>query len=360
MRARWFTALLLVNLRLVATRRVAVVTGGTRGIGRGIAVELGRAGYTVYALGRSSGDAQTKERKVAAGLDLTVESAAAAISAAGGVGHGIACDLGNDNAIARALAQVSEAEGRIDLLICSAYTTPPGDLRGPFWEQGLEMWDACNGVGLRGTFATCVKATPMLIAAAKDNDTPNSPPPLIVLVSSFGGRSYTFNVAYGVGKAAIDRLASDMSFQLGKHGVATVSLYPGVVKTEGNLAMEADGTWAKASGGLDLMSGETPALSGKAVVALARLGRAEIMDRYTGKIAVVAELAQELGFSEEDGRVPPSIRSLAYLAPNFIFPQIEREAGKPLPDWLKNNVPDWKLPWSVFSSGAPPEPAEAD
>ena len=79
------------------------------------------------------------------------------------------------------------------------------------------------------------------------------------------------------------------------------------------------------------------------------------MERYTGKVAVVAELAEELDFAEEDGSRPPSIRSLKYLAPNFIFPQIEKEAGEPLPAWIKDNVPNWKLPWWVFSSEPPPE-----
>lgn len=85
-------------------------------------------------------------------------------------------------------------------------------------------------------------------------------------------------------------------------------------------------------------------------------GRESDSHALQGKVAVVAELAKELGFTDTDGRKPPSIRSLQYLAPNFIFPQIERESGKPLPGWLKDNVPDWLLPWSVFSSGPPPEP----
>jgi len=335
--------------------RIAVVTGASRGIGRGIAIELGRQGHTVYALGRSTRGKQTTERAVASGLDLCIESTAEAVSAAGGNGYSIACDLSKDSDIERALAQVASAEGKLDILVCSAYTTPPGSLRADFWTQGIEMWDACNGVGLRGVYKTCIDAVPMLLGSNGA-----SPPPLIVLVSSFGGKAYTFNVAYGVGKAAVDRLASDMSFQLRKHGIATVSLYPGVVKTEGNLEMEKEGTWAEASGGLDLMSGETPKLSGKAVCALANLGAEEMLDKYSGQVCVVAELAQELGFTEDDGSVPPSIRSLRYLAPNFIFPQIESESGKPVPEWLKSNVPDWKLPWSVFSGGPPPEPAERE
>ena len=257
--------------------------------------------------------------------------------------------------MAKAISSVAEAEGRLDVLVCSAFSTPPGKLRDDFWKQGVDMWDACNGVGLRGVYSTCVHATPHMIETAKAQASGRGAPPLIVLVSSFGGKSYTFNVAYGVGKCAVDRLANDMGFQLAKHDVATCSLYPGLVATEANLEMEVRGTWKEASGGLELAGGETPKLSGRAVCALAGLDADALMAR-SGSVQVVAELADELGFSEDDGSVPPSIRSLRYLAPNFIFPQIEKEAGKPLPSWLTENVPDWLLPWSVFSSGPPPEP----
>ena len=76
----------------------------------------------------------------------------------------------------------------------------------------------------------------------------------------------------------------------------------------------------------------------------------------SGNVEVVAELADEFGFTEDDGSRPASIRSLKYLLPNFVFPQIEAESGKPVPDWIKNNVPDVLLPWSIFAGEAPPEP----
>eukprot|EP00980_Cylindrotheca_fusiformis_P008939 scaffold1909_cov130-Cylindrotheca_fusiformis.AAC.6 len=344
--------------RLVAsmsTARVAVVTGASRGIGRGIATELGSAGYTVYTIGRSSRQASLPkdQRPVSQGLDLTVESAAEEVTARGGIGYAIPCDLTQDSEISDALEKVFEREGRLDILVCSAYSTPSGkdSLRGEFWEQRLEMWDVINGVGLRQVYATCRSAAPMMIETAKTK-AENDPPPLICLVSSFGGKSYTFNVAYGVGKAAIDRLAVDMSYQLKKRGVATTSLYPGVVQTEANLQMVEDGTWDEASGGLDLSTGETPAFSGRAVVKLAELDEETMMSR-SGKVEVVAELAKEFGFTDSNGKVPPSIRSLRYLLPNFVFPSIERESGKALPNWVKENIPDVLLPWSVFSSGPP-------
>lgn len=118
-----------------------------------------------------------------------------------------------------------------------------------------------------------------------------------------------------------------------------------------------DGTWSDASGGLDLSMGETPSFSGRAVAALAALPGAAMLGR-TGRVEVVAELADELGFTEADGSRPRSIRSLRYLLPNFVFPTVEKQAGKPVPAWIKDNVPDLLLPWSVFSSGPPPEPEQ--
>jgi dehydrogenase/reductase SDR family protein 1 len=273
----------------------------------------------------------------------------------GGCGYAIQCDLTQDGDIDKALDQVYRKENRLDILVCSAFSTPSGTdtLRGEFWEQGMAMWDAVNGLGLRQVYAACRSAAPAMIETAKKR-AENDAPPLIFLVSSFGGKSYTFNVAYGVGKAAIDRLANDMSYQLKKYGVATASLYPGLVKTEANLQMVKDGTWDEASGGLDLSQGETPTFSGRAVVKLAQLDKGTIMDR-SGKVEVVAELAKEFGFTDIDGTTPPSIRSLKYLLPNFVFPLIEEEAGKPVPNWIKQRVPDILIPWSVFSSAPPPE-----
>mmetsp|Transcript_3568 Transcript_3568/g.5397 ORF Transcript_3568/g.5397 Transcript_3568/m.5397 type:complete len:380 (-) Transcript_3568:76-1215(-) len=339
--------------------RVAVVTGASRGIGRGIAVELGKAGYTVYALARSTrskpgllGD----QRAVADGLDLTVESVAEAVTAAGGIGRGMYVDMSQDESIEGAFERIAEETGgRLDVVVCSAFTTPLQEkLRGDFWNQSMNMWDVCNGVGLRSTYATCRVAAPIMIETANKQNDERKRPPLLCCISSFGGKSYTFNVAYGVGKAGVDRMAQDMGYQLKKYGVATTVLYPGLVKTEANLQMVVDGTWDEASGNLDLSTGETPEFTGKAIVALANLGVDDMMDR-SGNVEVVAELAKELQFTEEDGSVPPSIRSLKYLLPNFVFPAIEKESGKPVPGWIKNNIPDYLVPWSTFSSGPPPE-----
>lgn len=353
--------------------RVAVVTGATRGIGKGIALELGAAGMTVYVAGRSDETdpaGATIDREFD-GMELcTIQSTSREIDALPGPGRGVParCDVRNDDEVKALFDRVKvDNGGRLDVIVASAFATPPGlntaDFRTDFWKQGAEMWDACNGVGLRGSYVTCCEAAPLMIdtAAKKDDEDGNGGSsrgrsrPLMVLISSFGGKSYTFNVAYGVGKAGADRLASDMSVQLSqKHGVDTVSLYPGLVRTEGNLAMEERGEWEEASGGLDLGPGlaESPRFSGRAVAMLA--ADPSTMEDRSGKVAVVAELATELGFSDIDGSRPPSIRSLQFLLPNYVFPEIEKESGKPLPSFITENVPNVLLPWSVFEGGPPP------
>lgn len=196
---------------------------------------------------------------------------------------------------------------------------------------------------------TCCESVPLMIDTAKSK---GGTRPLIAIISSFGGKSYTFNVAYGVGKAAADRLASDMALQLSKHNIDTISLYPGVVRTEGNVEMDKRGEWSAASGGLDLSMGESPQFTGRAVASL--LAESALTEERSGDVVVVAELAKELGFTDIDGRMPPSIRNLKFILPNFVFPQIEKQSGTPLPGWIADNVPDYLLPWSIFSSGPPP------
>lgn len=229
------------------------------------------------------------------------------------------------------------------------------------------MWDACHNVSLRGSYIACCESVPLMMETAKNSQpTPSreqetngittaiTPRPLIAIISSFGAKSYTFNVAYGVSKAGTDRLVSDMAVELSKHNIDTISIYPGIVRTENNLEMERRGEWSAASGGLDLQNGETPQFTGRAVALL--LSKPEIRKARSGKVVVVAELAKELGFTDIDGKTPPSIRSLKFLLPNFVFPMIEKQmgAGISLPSWMKESVPDYLLPWFIFSGGPPP------
>lgn len=341
--------------------RVCLVTGASRGIGRGIAVELGRLGATVYITGtttttriESSGAATEKADPE------TIEATARLVTEAGGVGIPVVCDHSNDGDAARLVARIdSEQGGRLDLLVNNAFRIPPGgarSLQGKFWEQGAEVWDSLHQVGLRSHYVTSCLAMPLLL---KSRDALRAPEfaavggggagmvrPLIVMISSFGGVSYTFNVAYGVGKAGVDRLAKDMAVELTPENIAVVSLWPGVVLTERTERAVQSGEWDTYVG-LPLDQAETPAFTGRAVVALA-LDPDNLRKTQSGP-HVVAELAEEYGFTDINGRTPPSIRSLRFLLPSYAFTDEWRQKIPP------HLIPNWKLPFWVMAQGAPPQ-----
>lgn len=263
--------------------RVAVVTGATRGVGKGIALGLGDAGATVYVTGRtvSEGDAE---------LPGSLASTAAEVSARGGEGIAVRCDHAVDEEIEALFARVSEERGRLDVLVNNVFCIPSPPMHGvPFWEQPLFMWDAMHRVGLRSHFVADRFAAPMMIEAGQG---------LIVHVSSFAGGGYALNVAYGVGKAGVDRLAADVAHELRTKGVCSVSLWPGIVRTEYILSNEGALPF-------DLGISESPELSGRAVAHLA--ADPAVMEQ-TGKVCVVAELAELYGFTDIDGSQPRSLR----------------------------------------------------
>jgi dehydrogenase/reductase SDR family protein 1 len=260
--------------------QVAVVTGASRGVGKGIALGLGEAGATVYVTGRSVNRGA---------LPGTITETAEEVNALGGRGIAAACDHADDAHVAQLFARVVREQGRLDILVNNAFAIPDGKVVAPFWELPIEQWDIMHRVGLRSHYVATWHAAPIMIAQKLG---------LIVNVSSFGAKIQAVNVAYGVGKAGVDRMTRDMSRELKDHGVSVVSLWPGVVKTERLLA-EPDRL------GFDPTNGESPTLSGRAVAAIA--ADANRMTK-TGQAVVVAELAVEYGFTDVDGTVPPSLR----------------------------------------------------
>ncbi|WP_338762649.1 SDR family NAD(P)-dependent oxidoreductase [Nocardia vulneris] len=269
--------------------RIAVVTGASRGIGKGIAVELGAAGATVYVTGRSD----TPGR-----LPGTVGETAAAVDAAGGVGVPFVCDHRDDDAVRGLFEQIRTAHGRLDVLVNNVYNSPAAArwLGKPFWEVPPKAWDETFDIGVRSHYVASVYAAPLLIAADG----------LIVNISSPGAERYMHNAIYGVAKAALDRLTADLAHNLADTGVTAVSLWPGIVDTEllQLVPAGADGrrvVTLPGEGTFDLAAAETPRFPGRAVVALA--ADAERRTR-TGSAWRVADLAQAYGFTDVDGRVP--------------------------------------------------------
>ncbi|XP_008067905.1 dehydrogenase/reductase SDR family member 1 [Carlito syrichta] len=262
---------------------VCVVTGASRGIGRGIALQLCRAGATVYITGRH--------------LD-TLQATAREAQSLGGRCVPVVCDSSQESQVQSLFEQVDrEQHGRLDVLVNNAYAGVQAILnsRGKaFWETPASIWDDINNVGLRGHYLCSVYGARLMVPAGRG---------LIVMISSAGSLLYMFNVPYGVGKAACDRLAADCALELQCHGVSYVSLWPGLVQTEllkEHLAKEEAQKDPLYKQFKQLFSSaETTEMSGKCVVALAT--DPNILS-LTGKALPSCDLARRYGLRDVDGR----------------------------------------------------------
>jgi NAD(P)-dependent dehydrogenase (short-subunit alcohol dehydrogenase family) len=192
----------------------------------------------------------------------------------------------------------------------------------PFWERPLDDMSRCLDIGPRSNYATTVLAARRFMIAQRSG--------VVINVSSHGAEAYLLSVSYGAGKAAIDRITRDTALELKPHGVAVVSLWPGLVLTEGLLAnttVTEDGR--RQLHGLDIGFGESPKFNGKAVVALA--ADPDILGRSGGSYRS-SRLAREYGFAEDDGTLPPELPDgLASLMDSSDIPDywrgVERYAG---------------------------------
>jgi NAD(P)-dependent dehydrogenase (short-subunit alcohol dehydrogenase family) len=245
----------------------AVVTGGSRGIGRGVAGELARQGAKVFVTGRTDSDLQSIGEGVVA----------------------IRCDHTVDHEVEAAFQQIGR-EGAIDLLVNNVWggyerMVDNGEFTWmkPFWQQPMWRWDAMFSAGVRAHYQASQLVAPGMVAAGRG---------LIVNISHWAAQKHLGNVAYGVSKAATDKMTAQMAAELQPHGVAVVSLYPGMVRTEKVMAAAA---W------LDLSNSESPEFIGRAI---ASLSSDPDVIRHTGKILVAAAVAHDYSFTDIDGRSP--------------------------------------------------------
>lgn len=289
------------------TSRVALVTGASRGVGRGIAVGLGEAGWTVYLSGRGPADA-----------GVPLGAAAEQVEAAGGTAVPVVCDHRDDEQVTALVERCVAEQGRLDLLVNNVWAGPgidPADSQ-PFWERPLSDWDALVGLGLRSHVVASAAACRQMVARRSG---------LIVNISSFGARGYLHSVLYGVAKAGLDKLAADLAHELSGHGVTALSLWPGLVRTP---ALLSRGITEIA--GIPVADGETPQFQGRVVHALAD---DPDVQRWSGATLVSAEVGEHYGILDVDGRRPRSLRSVFGGGPLFADPlrppDSQREGTQP-------------------------------
>jgi len=282
---------------------VVLVTGASRGAGRGIAIALGAHGCTVYVTGRSQ---QVGDHP----LPGTIFETAEAVSRAGGKGVAVACDHADDAQVAALFAQIKAEQGSLDILVNNAAAvydelTQPGN----FWEKPLKLADMID-VGIRSSYVASWHAAPLMVGQDKA---------LIVFTSASGAVHYSLGPAYGAHKASLDKMASDMAidFADAKSKVAVVSIWMGAVLTE-RLRMVIDSDRAK-FGGLEDIS-ENPGFTGDLVWAL--FNDANLAAK-SGKTFIGAELAREYGVTDQ-GRQPPSYRDTHGAAPFEYYSTIIR------------------------------------
>lgn len=273
--------------------KVALVTGASRGIGKGIALVLAEQGATVYVTGRTVNEGDYY-------LPGTVGGTAAECNErgrpTGGSGIPVACDHGDDAAVAALFERIASEAGRLDILVNNAFSLSD-DLLEPkgFWEKplaNLEMWD----VGVKSNYVAAWHAA-KLMAAQKSG--------LIVAISGFAAVTYTYGVIFGTSKSAVDRMARDMAIELEPYGVASITLWQGLTLTEkakDNLARMGDSMTTS----ITSMQGSSVEHPGRVIAALA--ADAAIMKRSGGEF-VTAELAQEYGLTDIDGAVIASARA---------------------------------------------------
>ncbi len=285
---------------MAADKPVAVVTGASRGAGLGIAHALGSHGCTVYVTGRT-------ERAGQSALSGTIHETAELVTAAGGEGIAVAVDHSDDEQTRALFDRVAREQGRLDILVNNAAIIRDEMMaRTPFWEKPIGIIDILD-VGLRSGYVATVYAAPLMIPQGRG---------LVVFTSAPGAAHYVFGPSYGVHKAGVDKMAADMAVDFKEFGVASLSIWMGILLTERfkNLMAAAP---EKLGGMLEIA--ETPELTGHLIWAL--FNDPDLMSR-SGQTWIGAELAREFNIEDDGGRQPPSYRDQYGIHPLKQFPRV--------------------------------------
>jgi NAD(P)-dependent dehydrogenase (short-subunit alcohol dehydrogenase family) len=283
--------------------RVAIVTGASRGGGRGVAVELGAAGATVYVTGRTTRAAPAPGYEAflahtgMAAMPGTIDDVADEVTAAGGRGVAVRCDHTSPEDVRDLFARVEREHGRVDVLVNNAWggheTFTRASLNAPFWEQSLDQWRSMFEHGVRNHVIACQSAAPLFLRQRRG----------LIVTTTFWDRDRYIkgDLFYDLAKAAMTRLAFGVAEELRPHGVTSVAVSPGWMRTELILAghQTDEAHWQERPA---LARTESPRYLGRAVAALA--ADPDVRAK-TGGVYRVADLAREYGFTDIDGRVVP-------------------------------------------------------
>ena len=274
--------------------KVAVVTGSSRGIGRGIALVLAEQGATVYVTGRS---VTPGEYYLPGTVGETAAQCTERGKESGGKGIAVACDHGDDEQVAALFEQVKREQGRLDLLVNNAFQLSDDLIvPKPFWEKPLSNTEMLH-VGLRSSFVAAWHAAQIMVPQKSG---------LIVAICGYAAVSYTFGVVFGTAKSGVDRMARDMAIELKPHNVGSISLWQGLTMTEKahhNLAANPAMKGSTVTNPEISSSVEHP---GRVVAAL--LADPDVM-RHSGGTFITAEMAELYGVTDVDGRVIPTLRA---------------------------------------------------
>jgi NAD(P)-dependent dehydrogenase (short-subunit alcohol dehydrogenase family) len=258
------------------SKGIAVVTGASRGLGRGIARALGSREFTVYVTGRGGDE---------------LDKAAAEVTAAGGRGVAARCDHRSDEQVKALFERVRAESHRLDVLVNNAAGVHPRDLAtpGPFWQKPLHLVDMID-VGLRSNYVAAYYAAPLMVETGGG---------LMAHISFYGAVSYFHGPVYGAAKAGTDKMSFDMAVDLRPHNVASVSIWPGFILSD--MLKSFPREQLPPSVAANLPNFETPEFTG---LVIERLWSDTERMALSGESLIGAELGLRYGIKDLDGKQP--------------------------------------------------------